>query len=213
VIATRNRYGCGPQPTAPPPPTWLDAGKRSCAVSISNTPSGCSNRPWAGPSRRSELRKQPTGGRGWSSRLHPASSRPPARRRPAPTLGETGPAGPTDTGPGPPRVSKPPPTHHPARQRSETLPTRSRTPTRVEEHHTGNPPRRRKDQHTRPHHDRASQAHRLKIKLRASLHFRHAVFAISRRRSRDRPAPASRRSRLTVARAETRRHENRDSPS
>src|SRR3954451_4162219 len=98
-------------------------------------------------------------------RLHPAASRPPARRRPAPTLGETGPAGSADTGPGPPRGSKPPPTHHPARQRSETLPTRSRTPTRIQERHTGNPPRRRKDHHTRPHHDRAPQAHRLKIKL------------------------------------------------
>jgi hypothetical protein len=61
-------------------------------------------------------------------RLHAAASRSSAGRRPAPTLGETNPAGPADTGPGPARVSEPPPAPHPACPRAETLPTRSRTP-------------------------------------------------------------------------------------
>jgi hypothetical protein len=82
-----NRYGCGPQPPASPPPTWIEAGKRSCAVSISSTPSGCSNRPWAGPSRRSELRKQPTGGRGWSSPPTPSFVSP---ARSPPTCADPG---------------------------------------------------------------------------------------------------------------------------
>ncbi|MDQ0956345.1 hypothetical protein QFZ66_000223 [Streptomyces sp. B4I13] len=42
----------------------MSAGRRSCADSILNTPSGCSSRPWAGPSPKSAIRTQPTCGPG-----------------------------------------------------------------------------------------------------------------------------------------------------
>jgi hypothetical protein len=54
---------------------------RFCVASTLSTPSGCSSRPWAGPPRRSALRRQPTAGRpvalSWS--------RPPGLRRPYPS--------------------------------------------------------------------------------------------------------------------------------
>jgi hypothetical protein len=48
-------------------------GRRSCVVSISSTPSGCSSRPWAGRTRRSEPRKRRIAGAGWSSSRIPSS--------------------------------------------------------------------------------------------------------------------------------------------
>ena len=44
--------------------TWTGAGRRSCAASTWNTPSGCSSRSSAGPPRRSATRPPPTGGPG-----------------------------------------------------------------------------------------------------------------------------------------------------
>ena len=64
ATATRSRSGCGPQSPAPPPPTSTAAGSPSSAASTSNTPSGCSSKPWAGPARRSAPPRRRTAGPG-----------------------------------------------------------------------------------------------------------------------------------------------------
>ena len=60
---------------------WIGCGRRSCAGSISSTPSACSSRPWAGP--RPKLR-DPAGGGSVDladpRRLHPATPGPPSER-------------------------------------------------------------------------------------------------------------------------------------
>jgi hypothetical protein len=43
----------------------IAGGRRSCAAATWHTPSGCSNRPWAGPPRRSAPPKRRTAGPGW----------------------------------------------------------------------------------------------------------------------------------------------------
>ncbi len=119
-MGVRNRCGCGPRPPTPPQRTWTAGGSRSCAGSISSTPSGCSNRPSAGPP------EDPHPGRGGPldladhHRLHPAASGPAPRGRPAASLGETRRTGPADPRAGPPRVSLPPGEDDPSRRGSET---------------------------------------------------------------------------------------------
>jgi hypothetical protein len=61
---SRNRCGCGTPTPASPWPMWTGYGRRSCVGSISSTPSGCSNRPWAGPRRSCALRRRRIGGPG-----------------------------------------------------------------------------------------------------------------------------------------------------
>ncbi|WUQ36607.1 transposase [Streptomyces sp. NBC_00234] len=60
----------------PRKPAWTRSGRHSCGASTSNTPSGCSSRPWAGPARRSAAPKPPTAGPGWSSWPSPSSGSP-----------------------------------------------------------------------------------------------------------------------------------------
>ena len=101
-------------------------------------------------------------------RAHPPAPRPPAGRRPAPTVGETRPAGPADPSSGPSWISEPPREDTHPRQRTETRSPRPRTPTRLPEQQARTPLRRGEDRHTRPHHGRWTSTTRLKIKLRAT---------------------------------------------
>ena len=166
----RNRCGCGPPPPAPPPPTSTAAGRPSCAASTSNTPSGCSSRPSAGPAPKI---RDPDAADRWTwliiaahtqlrlARALAADLRRPWERPAAP--GRLTPA----------RVRRGfrnirPKTTLPG-QRTETQPTRPRTPTRLPQPTARTPPRRRQDRQTRPDHHRTQAARRLKIKLRGSI--------------------------------------------
>lgn len=67
----RNQSGCGGSPasatnpaTTPTPPSSTCCGRRSCAVSTSSTPSGCSSKPSAGPRRNYATHTPPTAGPG-----------------------------------------------------------------------------------------------------------------------------------------------------
>ena len=60
----------------PPPPRWTAPGRRSSAASISNTCSGSSSRPSAGPAPGCATRPPPTGGPGSSSPATPSSAWP-----------------------------------------------------------------------------------------------------------------------------------------
>ncbi|MFI7643837.1 transposase [Nonomuraea sp. NPDC049400] len=62
--AIPSRCGCGPRPSASPPPIWTGSGRPSSADSTWSTRSECGSRPWAGPSRRSATPMPPTAGRG-----------------------------------------------------------------------------------------------------------------------------------------------------
>jgi len=98
---------------------------------------------------------------------HPAATGPPSRRRPAPPLGENSRSTwPADPRSGPPRVSEPPPHDHPARQRTKTLPTRPRPPTRITQQPACSPPPRRQKHQNGHHVVELRQADRLKLKLR-----------------------------------------------
>lgn len=129
------------QSRARPPTTWPVVAVVLGVGSTSNTPSGCSSRPWAGraetpyPGRRKPL--DLAHGRG----LHPAAAGPAPRHRSSTTLGETRHPTPADPRAGPTRISPPPREHHSSRQSTETLPTRS-----------GRPPRSR-NRHRAAHHD------------------------------------------------------------
>ena len=59
-----NPCGCGPPARTPNPPTWTGSGECSCAASTSNTPSGSSSKPWAGPAPGSAHPSKPTAGPG-----------------------------------------------------------------------------------------------------------------------------------------------------
>ncbi len=134
------------RPPALIPLRWTAYGRRSCAGLTWNTPSACSSRHSAGPSRRSAIPPPPTGGPGWSSPATPSSA-PPARRRPAPSLGETGPAGTAHPRPSPPRISLPARDSHLPGRRAETRQTRPRTAPRLEKPPPSAHPQRRQDQH------------------------------------------------------------------
>src|SRR6266702_138035 len=79
-------------------------------------------------------------------RPRPAPPRPPARRGPAPALGEAGPAGPAHPRPGAPGIPQHPRDHALPRRRTETRQTRPRTATGLEEPPPGAHPQRRQDQ-------------------------------------------------------------------
>ena len=64
AIAIPSRCGCGGHRPALCLMTWTGCGRHSCAVSILSTPSGCTGRSSAGPSRRSATRTPPTSGPG-----------------------------------------------------------------------------------------------------------------------------------------------------
>jgi len=64
-----------PRPPALIPLRWTAYGRRSCAGLTWNTPSACSSRHSAGPSRRSAI-PPPTGGPGWSSPATPSCASP-----------------------------------------------------------------------------------------------------------------------------------------
>jgi DDE superfamily endonuclease len=100
-------------------------------------------------------------------RAHPTTPRPRVGRRPAPPLGTSRPTGPAHPVQGPPGVSEHPPDHPAPGPRTETLPTRPRSPTRLPKPTPRHQPRRRKDRQTRTHHHRTTATNRLKIKLRA----------------------------------------------
>jgi hypothetical protein len=61
---TPSPSGCGARSPAPRPLTWTGCGRRSCAVSILSTPSGCSSRSSGGPPRNSVTRPPLTDGPG-----------------------------------------------------------------------------------------------------------------------------------------------------
>ena len=145
---------------------WTAGGRRSCAASTSSTPSGCSSRPSAGPHRRSAT---PTAADRWTWLLIAAHTQLRLARplvadlrrpweRPAAT-------GATHPGPGPPRVSEHPPDNPAPRPRTQTQPTRPRTPTRLPQPTPRDQPRRGQNGQTRPDHHRTTKACRLKIKL------------------------------------------------
>jgi hypothetical protein len=80
-------------------------------------------------------------------RPHPTPTGTPPHQRSASTMGETNhPASPAHPRPHPPRVSKPPTQDHPASQRTKTLTTRTRPPTRINKQAARSPPRRRQKQ-------------------------------------------------------------------
>ena len=64
ATATPSPSGCGSPAPAQPLMKWTGCGRRSCAASTLNTPSACSSRSSAGPSRSSVTRKPRTGGPG-----------------------------------------------------------------------------------------------------------------------------------------------------
>ncbi len=128
---TRNRSGCGPPSPAPPRPMWTAGGRPSCAVSTSNTPSGCSSRPSAGPPRRSATPTRPTAGPGcsspptpnyaWPDRWSPTCADPgrdPPRRAGSPRPGSAAAFGtsarPPCSPPAHPNPADPAPDAHPA---------------------------------------------------------------------------------------------------
>ena len=174
---SRSRCGCGgPRPT-PHQPMWTACGRRSCAASTSSPPSGCSNRPSAGPARRSAA---PQAADRWTwlilavyTQLRLARPSP----RPAPALGK----------PAPPRRLTPARVRRGFRHLraktpipgpcTKTVPARTGTPARPPKH-TDDPPSRRLHRHRidqrENHHEEiedkeihqpASTMHRLKIKL------------------------------------------------
>jgi len=107
-----------PRPPALIPLRWTAYGRRSCAGLTWNTPSACSSRHSAGPSRRSAI-PPPTGGPGWSSPATPSCAslaRPPAAdlRRPWEK-----PAPPGRLTPARVRRGKPPPSAHPQRRQDQ----------------------------------------------------------------------------------------------
>jgi hypothetical protein len=81
-------------------------------------------------------------------RPDPTSTGTASHQRSAPAMGETSyRASPAHPRPHPPRVSEPPAENHPASQRTKTLTTRARTPTRLQKPPARPPARRRKKQH------------------------------------------------------------------
>src|ERR1022692_622407 len=76
ATATRSRCGCGGHAPAPRQQMRTGCGRRSCAVSISSTPSGCSSRSSAGPPPRSATPAPLTGGPGSSSPAMPSCASP-----------------------------------------------------------------------------------------------------------------------------------------
>src|SRR5450759_4241397 len=71
----RRRCGCGPQD---PASTSTSVGGPTYAASTSNTPSGSSRTPWAGPPPRCAPPNRPTAGPGLSSPRTPNSASPAA---------------------------------------------------------------------------------------------------------------------------------------
>src|SRR6185312_7791875 len=85
-------------------------------------------------------------------RPHPAPTSPPPHPRSPTTLGETNHrAAPAHPRPHPPRVSQPPAENHSPSQRTQTLTTRTRPPTRLQEPPARPPPRRRQERHCHVH--------------------------------------------------------------
>ena len=78
MTARRSPCGCGPPGRTRAPPGRTCAGRRSCAALISNTRSGSSSRPWAGPARNSAIRPPPIAGPGSSWPPSPSSGSPAA---------------------------------------------------------------------------------------------------------------------------------------
>ena len=161
----RNRCGCGPPTPAPPPSRRRPAaGRRSCAASTSNTPSGSSSRPsgWTTPKLR-----DPAAADRWTWLIIAAHTQLRLARRLTDDLRRPwerpAPAGPADPGPGPPRVSPPPREDHPvpAGAPKPSRPGPGRPPgsrNRAPRH----PPRRRQDHQTRPDHHRTANSARVK---------------------------------------------------
>jgi DDE superfamily endonuclease len=73
--ATKKTCGCGPQD---PASTSIPVGGPTCDASTSNTPSGSSRTPWAGPHPRCAPPNKPTAGPGSSSPPTPSSASPEA---------------------------------------------------------------------------------------------------------------------------------------
>ena len=142
-------------------------------------PSGCSSRPSAGPPRRSAPRRGRPLDLADHRRAHPTPARPPPGRRPTPTLGKTRPPGPAHPSQGPPRLSEHPPDDPAPRPRTQTQPTRPRTPARLPQP----TPRTRHDVGKTVKRDRTitarQAAHRLKIKLRASYRTLISLLAVT----------------------------------
>jgi hypothetical protein len=102
-------------------------------------------------------------------RPHPTPTRTPPHPRSPPPMGETShPAPPAHPRPHPPRIPEPPTENHPPRQRTKTLTTRARTPTRLHEPPARPPARRRQERH----HAHQQGQSRLNDKLR---HLRSAA--------------------------------------
>ena len=138
--------------------TWTGSGRRSCADSTWNTPSGCSNRPSAGPPRSSATPTPPTAGPGsiiaahtqlrlarhltedlrrpWErpappGRLTPARVRRGFRNLRAKTAHPAGAPKPAQPGPGRPPGSKnhrPPPRHDVGKTAKRDLTITARKP-------------------------------------------------------------------------------------
>ena len=140
VLAARpHHHRCGPA-----------LAEHSCAASTWSTPSGSSNKPWAGPDPASAHPRQARPlDLAHRRRPHPTPTGPPPHRRPAPTLGETSHRAPA--GSPPPAVRRGfrnlRPTASPPSQRTKTLTTRPRTPTRLQEPPARPPTRRRQERH------------------------------------------------------------------
>lgn len=96
----------------------------------------------------------------------PAAARPAPGRGPAPTLGATAASGPADPGPGPSRVSVHLPDDAHSGRCAETLPARSRTTLRLEEHPSRSVFPRGQTRQNRHAGTGRCKPHRSKIKLR-----------------------------------------------
>lgn len=99
-------------------------------------------------------------------RPHPTPTGPPPRRRPTPSLGEiTHNTRAAHPGPRPAGVSQHPTDNHPARQRAETLHTRSRPSTRITKHPPSPPTRPRKTPTNSDNRQGRTEASSLKLKI------------------------------------------------
>jgi hypothetical protein len=164
VIAVQNQYGCGiPVPKSTNSEMnrlWRAFLRRfdlehTFGVPQANPGLDPAADPHTRPGRPLDLDHR--------GRPHPTSTGTPPHQRSASTMGETSHrASPAHPRPHPPRISEPPTEDHPSSQRTKTLTTRPRTPTRLQKPPARPPTRRRQERH---HHAHQSQD-RLNNKLR-----------------------------------------------